>query len=180
MLEKSPHCYVTHDFNVANDDVVLDVGCAEALFALDVIDRASKAYIFEYEKEWRRPLRLTFEPFAEKVTIVEKLVSDQTCGKSTKLIDAVRDDLERKVNFFVKMDIEGWERTVIQGNADFFSTARVRLACCCYHRQDDAQVMEGLLRDMGYRTRFSEGYMLPTINGIHYPYFRRGVIYAQN
>jgi hypothetical protein len=78
------------------------------------------------------------------------------------------------------MDIEGWERTVIEGNAEFFKSAKVKLSCCVYHRQDDAQVIEAMLKKMGYKTRFSEGWMLPTMNGIHYPYFRHGVIYAQN
>ena len=78
------------------------------------------------------------------------------------------------------MDIEGWERLVIKSNADFLKSAKVKLSCCVYHRQDDAQVIEMMLKDMGYTTRFSDGYMLPVMNGIHYPYFRHGVIYAQN
>ncbi len=54
-----------------------------------------------------------------------------------------------------------------------------KLSCCVYHRQDDAYVIDSILKGMGYTTRFSEGYMLPIMNGIRYQYFRHGVIYAQ-
>ena len=179
-LAKSPHCYQDKDFKVGEGDVLLDVGCAEAIFALDNIEKVAKAYLFESEHVWRQPLRLTFAPYADKTVIINKLVSDRTTRKSIRLVDAVAGEMSGDAHFFVKMDIEGWERTVINGNADFFKKAKVKLSCCVYHRQDDATVIEKMLKDMGYKTRFSEGWMLPTINGIHYPYFRHGVIYAQN
>ena len=180
LLAKSPHCYQDKDFKVENGDILLDVGCAEAIFALDNIEKVAKAYLFESDSVWRKPLRLTFAPYADKTVIINKLVSDRTTRKSTRLVDAVAGEMLSDAHFFVKMDIEGWERTVIEGNAEFFKSAKVKLSCCVYHRQDDATVIEKMLKDMGYKTRFSEGWMLPTINGIHYPYFRHGVIYAQN
>lgn len=179
-LAKSPHCYQDGDFKVEEGDVLLDVGCAEAVFTLDNIDKVSKAYLFECAPEWHKPLIQTFAPFSDKVVMVNKLVSDRTGRKSTTLLDAVGRERLDESRFFVKMDIEGSERLVIKGNADFFKAARVKLSCCVYHRQDDAQVIGAMLREMGYKTRFSDGYMLPVMNGIHYPYFRHGVIYAQN
>lgn len=179
-LAKSPHCYQDKDFKVEEGDVLLDVGCAEAIFALDNIEKVAKAYLFESESIWRKPLRLTFAPYSDKTIIINKFVADKTTRKSMRLADAVSGDMANDSRFFVKMDIEGWERTVIKGNADFFKNAKVKLSCCVYHRQDDATVIEKMLKDMGYKTRFSEGWMLPTMNGIHYPYFRHGVIYAQN
>ena len=180
ILAKSPHCYQDDAFKVEQDDIILDVGCAEAIFALDNIDKASKVYLFETLPEWRKPLRCTFAPYANKVVFVPKLVSDKTTGNAITLMDAVKDDISSEARFFVKMDIEGWEQTVVKGNANFFTSARVKLSCCTYHRQDDAKIINALLQGMGYKTRFSDGYMLPTVNGIHYPYFRHGVIYAQN
>ena len=180
MLAKSPHCYQDENFQVESGDILLDVGCAEAIFSLDNIEKVSKAYLFECGSVWRKPLKLTFAPYKDKVVLVNKLVSDKTTRKSTTLVDVVKDDMAGNTHFFVKMDIEGWERTVIKGNADFFKNAKVKLSCCVYHRQDDAKVIEGMLKELGYESRFSEGWMLPTMNGIHYPYFRHGVIYAQN
>ena len=37
-LAKSPHCYQDGDFKVEDGDILLDVGCAEAVFTLDNID----------------------------------------------------------------------------------------------------------------------------------------------
>lgn len=181
ILAKSPHCYQDNDFKVEDGDILLDVGCAEAIFAIDCIDKVSKAYLFEYLHNWHRPLERTFAPYKDKCKLIKKLVDNKTNRKSTKLIDAIDPDLVKTSHFFVKMDIEGCEKNVIKGNTDFFKSANVKLSCCTYHRQDDAQTIEKLLTDMGYKTRFSKGYMLPyQLNGIHYPYFRHGVIYAQN
>ena len=180
ILGKSPHCYQDGNFKVEQGDILLDVGCAEAVFALDNIEKVAKAYLFESLPEWQKPLQHTFSPYADKVVFVPKLVSDRTTGNAITLMDAVKNDRFDGAQYFVKMDIEGWERTVVKGNADFFTSAKVKLSCCVYHRQDDAQVIDTMLKGMGYKTRFSDGYMLPTVNGIHYPYFRHGVIYAQN
>ena len=179
-LKKSPHCYQDDDFKIEKGDILLDIGCAEAIFALDNINTASKVYLFECLSAWRKPLERTFAPYTDKTVLLNKLVTDKTHGNSITLVDAVSTDMSDSSHFFVKMDIEGWERSVIKGNADFLQSAKVKLSCCVYHRQDDAQTIDTMLKKMGYRTRFSNGYMLPTINGIHYPYFRHGVIYAQN
>ena len=176
---KSPHCYQDETFKVEPDDILLDIGCAEAIFALDNIDKVLKAYLFECGSEWRRPLQRTFAPYKDKVVMVNKFVSDKTKGKSTTLMDAIKGCVIGS-HFFVKMDIEGCERTVLKGNADFFKNHKVKLSCCVYHRQDDSHVIESLLKEMGYKTHFSDGYMLPVMNGIHYPYFRHGVIFGQN
>ena len=47
-------------------------------------------------------------------------------------------------------------------------------------RNEITHVMEEMLNLYGYKTRFSAGYMLLVMNGIHYQYFRHGVIYAEN
>lgn len=180
LKKKSPHCYQDSEFKVEQGDVLLDVGCAEAIFAVDNIDVVSKVYLFESSSEWRSPLKKTFAPYSHKAVLINKFVSDKTNAKETKLIDVIAHDLIVTARFFVKMDIEGAERLVIKGNEDFFKTAKVKLSCCVYHRQDDAENIGKMLKELGYAVRFSDGYMLPTMNGVHYPYFRYGVIYAQN
>jgi hypothetical protein len=176
----SPHCYQDVSHFVEPGDVILDIGCAEALFALDNIEKASRVYLFEALRSWRRPLARTFAPHAEKTIFVNKLVSDKTGRKSTTIADAIQADSGTEQRYFVKMDIEGGERFVIQANAEFFKNNKVKLSCCVYHRHDDADVIAGMLNSLGYSTRFSEGYMLSAMNGIHFPYFRHGVIYARN
>ena len=63
---KSPHAYVDEDFKVEEGDVVVDVGCSDALFAFDNADVAGKIYLFESWKKWRPALEASFEPFREK------------------------------------------------------------------------------------------------------------------
>lgn len=179
ILEKSPHCYQDDDFKIEEGDVLLDVGCAEAIFALDNIEKISKAYLFECSREWIKPLKYTFKPYSEKVSIINKLVSSRNSKNEIRLVDALAEVGQDKT-FFIKMDIEGFEREVISASEDFLKSHKVKLSCCVYHRQDDAVVIKDMLEKMGYKTRFSDGYMLPWINGIHFPYFRHGLIYAQN
>lgn len=180
VLEKSPHCYQDADFRLEDGDCLLDLGCAEALFTIDNIDRVSKAVLFECESVWAKPLAATFRPYREKVYIIKKMVSDKTSKKTSRIMDAIDGVADGGRKFFVKMDIEGGERQVISGNEDFFRERKVKLSCCVYHRQNDAEIIRGMLENLGYKTRFSDGYMLVDMNGIHFPYFRRGVIYAWN
>ena len=179
-LEESPHCYEDSEFFLENGECLLDVCSADALFAVEKIDKVKKAFLFECERCWQTPLKCTFFPYREKVRIISKMVSDSTSKHTTRIVDAIGKDINADDRFFVKMDIEGGERFVIKGNEDFFRNNKVKLSCCVYHRQDDAIVIKDTLERFGYTTRFSKGYMLIGMNGMHYPYFRYGVIYAKN
>ena len=178
-LEKSPHSYVSDSFKVEKGDVVLDVGCSEGLFALDNVDLAGKVYLFETQKCWKTANDATFAPFGDKVKVYNRFVGSQTNGKVIALEDAVKDEPDEST-YFIKMDIEGGERLVITSSAEFFKKHKVKLACAAYHRQDDAEVLKARLEDMGFNVVFSDGYMLPDMNGSVFPYFRHGMIYARN
>lgn len=178
-LRKSPHSYVTDTFKVEAGDVVLDVGSAEGLFALDNIELAAKVYVFESLKCWFRPLMATFGPFKDKVRIINKYVGSELSRTSTTLSDVLKCE-DENAKYFIKMDIEGAERDVLLASEDFLRNHQVKLACAAYHRQDDADYLKEKLESMGFMVRFSDGYMIPQINDFIYPYFRRGMIYAQN
>ncbi len=174
----SPHAYVDGEFKVDRGDVVVDIGCSDALFAFDNAEQADRIYLFEAWKRWRPALEASFAPFQDKTRIFTKLVSDKTNKKEIRLVDAIQE--KESSHYFIKMDIEGSERAVLASSADFLRVNKVKLSCCVYHRQDDDRVISSMLKDMGFSTRYSEGYMLPLCNGIHFPYFRHGVIYAKN
>lgn len=177
-LRKHPHCYVSSFCPIEEGDVVLDVGCAEALLALDVIEKAREVYLFECDNKWNQPLRATFESYKSKVHLVNKFVGGQTVGKFIRLVDAVKTD--SGTPFFIKMDIEGTEREVLESSREFLMSNKIKLACCVYHRQDDERYICRFLSDCGFRYEFSEGYMLNNVNGIYFPYFRHGVVFARN
>ncbi len=174
---KSPHSYVTETHHVEPGDIVIDIGCAEALFALHYADAASRLYLYEALACWQKPLACTFKPFHDKTTIFCKLVGDGS-GETVKLSDTIEIAKDRPC--FVKMDIEGYEKDVLCGSRDFFLSHKVKLSCCTYHRQEDADVISSLLEGWGYKVSFSDGYMVCIMNGIHPPYFRKGMIYARN
>ena len=175
---KSPHAYVDEDFKVEEGDVVVDVGCSDALFAFDNAEVAGKIYLFESWKKWRPALEASFEPFREKTHIFSRLVSDKTNKREIRLSDAIREP--DTSHFFIKMDIEGGERAVLATSADFLRRHKVKLSCCVYHRQDDAEVISGMLKELGFSLRYSDGYMLPSLGDIVFPYFRHGVVHARN
>jgi len=172
--QNSPHLYETDDFFVKTGDVVADVGAAEGIFALSVIGKVEKIYLFECESEWIEALQKTFEPYKDKVEIIEKYVSDKDEGNNVTLDTFFAD---KKLDF-VKADIEGAEIQLLAGARKFLtSSAPNKIVLCTYHRQTDAENIESILRQNLYNTAYSKGYLLNYISRFFEPpYFRRGVI----
>jgi hypothetical protein len=171
----SPHRYLTEDFDVEEGDVVVDIGAAEGNFAIDVVERAKKVWLFEASAAWQRALRVTFAPWGDKVEIVPKMVSDRSGEKTVALDDFFR---EREPFDFIKIDVDGAEKPVIDGMRRLIEEKKVRkIALCTYHRQGDAAFFSGMLRGLGYEVSFSRGYMIFR-KRIQPPYLRRGVLKA--
>ena len=172
---KAPHQYQTDTFKVEDGDILVDVGCAEALLSLDVIEKVSKVYLIEAEKEWMPALNATFEKYENKVEIINKYVSDEDTETTISLKSILKKEYGKK--FFIKMDIEGAEVSVLKGSKEFLSrSVDVKLVCCTYHREHDAETILSLFESMGFHTEFSDGFMLFLGDEIKYPYFRHGVL----
>jgi hypothetical protein len=177
--EKNPHQYITGSFSVKEGDIVLDIGGSEGLFLLDSIDKIKKGYIFEPDKAWNEPLKATFEPYMEKVEIINKFASDKDSSDEITIDSCLKNE---SGNIFMKIDVEGYESPVLNGSLTVLKRKYdIRVACCTYHRQDDADQFDKLFKDLGYSTEFSEGYMLFYFDRqIKPPYFRKGLIRAKN
>lgn len=176
-LEKHPHQYQSKRCKIEEGDILIDVGCAEALMVLDNIDIISKAYMFECDSRWFAPLKTTFKNYLDKVNIIYKYVGDKDTEETITLNTALKDEVGSSV--FIKMDIEGAEVSVLAGNRKFLeSNKQVKLAVCTYHRQDDAEAILTLFEEMGYQHEFSDGYMyLGNFDKYDkFPYFRKGVL----
>ena len=174
---KSPHQYQTEDCCVEEGDVVVDIGAAEGLFALDVVEKAKRMYLFECDPAWNDALAATFAPFASTVRIVNKRVGATDSRDGVRLDTFLKNETGER--FFIKADIEGAEVAVVEASRKWLERESVRLCCCAYHRQDDAERLERLLNGIRYRTEFSDGYMLFSRDPVQKrPYFRRGVIRA--
>ena len=174
---KSPHCYVDCRHMPEAGDIVLDIGCSEGFFSRAFAAQAKKIYLFEPDSKWNAPLSETFRDCWDKVVYTPKPVGRETTSSETRLDDVVcvcDEDV-----FFIKMDIEGAERAVIEAAADFFANHKVKMSCCAYHRQDDGKFLSRMLKGLGFRVRYSEGFMFP-YGGRTFPFLRRGMIYARN
>jgi glycosyltransferase involved in cell wall biosynthesis len=173
----SPHCYETDAFRVHEREVVIDAGVAEGNFSLSVVERAANLWLFEPDKSWIEPLQATFAPWKDKVVIINKMVSDVDDEFSVSLDNF---DFGKDKVTFIKADIEGFERLLLSGASKLlFEQRPMRLVLCTYHRQDDAAVLERMLRSRGFQTEFSKRYMIFPDKRIAAPYLRRGLIRAQ-
>lgn len=177
-MTKMPHQYQVDGYSVQAGDVVLDVGAAEGLLALDAIDVAEKVYVFEGDSVWANALRQTFRPFGNKVELVHKFVGSIDDATTVRL-DSVCSQVTR--NVFVKMDIEGAEPSVLQASREWLqNVSNIRLACCIYHRPHDARDVAAFFETLGFQSEFSVGYMLFLCDDLTPPYFRKGVIRAKS
>ena len=176
--EKQPHQYLTETFTVEEGDVLVDVGCAEALLSLDSIEKVSKVYLFEADPVWSPALNATFKDYMHKVIIVNKYVSDQDTDTSITLKTALREEQGKPL--FIKMDIEGAEVDVLNGSRDYLAnTSNIKIACCTYHKQHDQEEIPKILSELGFDYEFSDGYMLFYLDAhMQYPYFRHGLVRA--
>ena len=174
---ESPHRYLTQDFKVNDNDVVLDIGAAEGNFSLSVIEKAKSIYLFETNSAWIEALEATFAPWKEKVRIVNKFVTDSNDHHHTTLDNFLGDEISAD---FIKIDVDGAERSLLKGFDQFLSSSKpLKLAICTYHQQQDWQAFSELLSRRGFKITTSKNYMLFIYDEpLQPPYFRRGLIRA--
>ena len=172
-----PHCYENESFKVENGDVLVDIGAAEGNFALSVVEKASRIILFESNKEWIRALNATFEPWKNKVTIVNKFVGDVSNTTCTTLDDYF--SINEKLSF-LKIDVEGAESRVLDGCKRILQEQHpLKVAICTYHKPEDEQEFKERLTQCGFETSHSDGFMLLyTDRKIKAPYLRRGLVRA--
>ncbi|NDW17690.1 dimethyladenosine transferase [Dysgonomonas sp. 216] len=174
---ESAHSYISESFGFEKGDILFDIGAAEGNFSLSMVEKASKIYLFESDKEWDEPLKKTFEPWKDKVVIIHKFVSDidsETCIT----IDSVVKDLEPGSSVFLKMDVEGAETSVIAGAKKIFDSGNynVKTVICTYHEANDYVDLSDIMHQKKYAVETSSGYMIFSKGKFVAPYFRRGVI----
>jgi hypothetical protein len=172
---ESPHRYETADFHVSEGDVVVDAGVAEGNFALSVIEKVKKIYLFEVDESWIAALEATFAPWREKVVIINKYISDNDNDNCITLDTILGNE---KIDF-IKADIEGAEPQLLAGaKAIFLRQTPMKVVLCTYHKHGDASMLNQMLTEKGFRTEFSKGYMIFLLDKLVPPYLRRCLIRA--
>lgn len=98
-------------------------------------------------------------------------------GPETTKLDSVLSEAD-----FIKMDIEGCELESLRAMENLIKRSEhIRLAVCCYHRDNDEQLIQKLLEDYGLHTKYVDGYMWSPIGDdqkYYNPKLRHGVIRA--
>ncbi|MEY2924908.1 MAG: hypothetical protein RLZZ337_1456 [Bacteroidota bacterium] len=175
--KKSAHRYLTPSFDIERGDILVDVGAAEGNLALSVIDKVKRVYLFETDPNWLEALEATFAPWKEKVVIVNKYVSDQNNAHHVSLDEYFKD---KETFTFLKIDAEGAENAIIKGANTLLSKRNpMRFALCTYHKPNDAEEFEIILKNFHFKTEFSDGYMIfPELRTFYPPYLRNGLIRA--
>ena len=171
----SPHYYRTDETTFTGNEVVVDAGAAEGIFACDVLDRVKRVYAFECDTEWLESLRLTFAG-TDKVVVVPMGLGCKVSDGFTTLDEYFKDE---KVDF-IKADIEGYECDMIRAGSKVLEKTS-KAVICAYHRENDTRDLKKLLKDRGFSVEISTGFVI--WNSANYkklapPYLRRGVIYA--
>ena len=135
--ELSPHLYLTDNFKVEPDEVVVDIGVAEGNFSLSVVDKVKKILMFESDKGWVDTLHKTFEPYKDKVEIINKKVSSIN-DESSVALDSFQYLKDEKL--FIKIDVEGAEAKVLNGMKKLLTDCRsIKVVVCTYHKNKDAK-----------------------------------------
>jgi len=171
----SPHRYLNDNFDVEDNDILVDVGAAEGNLALSVIEKVSKVYLFETDEDWIEALEATFAPWKDKVEIINKFVSDINDERTVSLDQFFKD---REKYSFLKIDVEGAENEVMNGCETFLSSdVPCKIAVCCYHKPNDEHLFNERLLKRGFSTSFSHGYMIFDEPKTFFPpYLRKGIL----
>jgi hypothetical protein len=172
----SPHRYFSETLSPGRADTFMDIGASEGLISLELADIVHSLILFEPDTVWHKPLSLTFKPWEGKVRIVPKSVSNLENDQKTTVDSFLSSD---NGPILMKIDVEGDEALVLQGAEKVLKKPDTRIVCCTYHRKEDSARFDRLFSEKGFKTEFTNGYLLPTLKWMQQPpYFRKGLIRA--
>ena len=100
----------------------------------------------------------------------------ETYDENCISLDAFLKDV--KVDF-IKMDVEGYERSILEGASQLLQQKQIKLSICTYHHNEDYDLLQQLLVKYHFQCASSDGYMLLVYAPLTPPFFRKGLLRAQ-
>lgn len=172
----SPHRYIKDNVEIKSGDIIVDAGVQEGNFSLKYIEKVSKAYLFECNKRWIKPLQKTFEKFKDKVNLCCGILGQFHGGIYVNMDNVIDGRVD-----FLKMDIEGAEIGALLGGRNVLLNNNMQCAICSYHRSGDEKAIKDILTHYGYKTETSKGYMVFYYDENIYSTLdlRRGIVYGK-
>lgn len=153
---ESPHQYFSENHSVSIADTFVDVGGAEAMTSVDVIEKANRIIIFEGDPIWQKALEKTFAPYQDIITIVPKYVGSMDDDHTVKMDTYFQNE---RGSLFFKVDIEGSEREFLKGAEKTLRIPGTKISICTYHRTEDAEDFLRYFEERGYACTFSDGHI---------------------
>ena len=174
----SPHKYLSEDFKLENANISILVGASDGIFALSIIEKTKKLYLFEADSKWIKPLELTLKKWRSKVEIINKYVSDKDDEECISLDNYFRGRINEIS--YIQADIEGAEEYLLNGAKEILNENKpIKLSICCYHKSNDEFKFTKLLEQYKFSIGYSNNYMVMWMQyPLKKPYLRRGIIYA--
>jgi len=179
--------YEAKGVELKEGDIVIDAGAYVgifSIFAAKKIGNKGKVYAFEPNYEARQLLKENLKlndiknvevmPFALGKTgfkSIELSTPPDNLGNSSGAIDqegtnesAIQTSIDnfvennniKKVDF-IKSDIEGMERDLLFGARNTIKKFKPRLAICTYHRPDDPEILEKMIKDFSPEYKIIKG-----------------------
>lgn len=189
--KNSPHCYGEFLQN-EKYGILIDAGCAEGNFVLDNIEKTERIIVIENDEEWLEALKYTLGVCGEKVTVVNKYLSDYDNDDNITLNEIfVKYNINQKEKCLIKLDIEGAEEKAIIGAEEMIEKMEdITIISCTYHKKNSEKIQRALFETMGMETECSRGYMFFPAeyerkivtdigNEKREPSLRRGLLFAK-
>lgn len=176
--ERSPHKYLPTKSIDLQGEVAVLCGASDGIYALQIINRFKKIYLFEANPLWIRPIQKTLSNYLDKIEIVPFYVSDED-GVTSVTLDSFFNNRNETISY-IQADIENAELKMLRGaNQLLERSERLTLALCCYHTANQESDLTSFLQEKHYNIQPSNGYLLMWMDfPLKAPYLRRGVLYA--
>lgn len=160
------HYYQKRHTEIGPGEILLDIGTAEGLFPLTVVDQCDKIYMVEPSKTFAGCLEKTFASYRDKIQIfhvavgnqdgvipfdensIEGSVAQAASGNTYEIdirkIDTLLADGQKIT--YLKADIEGFEQEMLRGAEQTIKRNKPKIAITTYHTQNDPKEIISIIK----------------------------------
>ena len=160
------HYYQKEHTEINPGEIILDIGTAEGLLPISVIDKCEHIYMIEPSKLFCNCLNKTFSEYKEKTTIFNVAVgnSDGTINFDENSLDGMISNVNsattqeiaiHKIDTlfnknqpitYLKADIEGFELEMLKGAEQTIKNNKPKIAITTYHTQNNPKEIIDLIK----------------------------------
>jgi len=160
------HFYQKKHTEIEKNEIILDIGTAEGLLPISVINKCSHIYMIEPSKTFYASLQKTFSDFTSKTTIFNTAVGNEdtmisfdensldgmishqktatTSNITLRKIDTLFQNNEKIT--YLKADIEGFEMEMLKGAEQTIKRNKPKIAITTYHTQNNPDEIISIIK----------------------------------